>query len=754
KSLGPAHPNVATTLNNLAELYREQREYGRAEPLFRQALTIWEKRLGPEHPTVATALNNLATLYREQGEYGRAEPLFQRALTIWQKSLGPAHPNVATALHNLATLYREQGEYGQAEPLFQRALAIREKELGPAHPTVAATLHGLAILYAAQGAEAQAIALQTRCNDIREHYLTLLLAAGSEEEKRAYLATFTDEMHLTLSLHLRFAPHDPQAARLALTTVLRRKGRVLDALTDSLATVRRHLSAEDQAALGQLAALRAQLATWVLRGPGGLDSQQQQARIAQVEAQAQQLEAQISARSAAFHAQSRLVTIGDVQQHIPTGAALLEFVLYKPFHLEAQSPADRWGAPHYAAYVLRRDGDPVWVDLGGAASIDLAITQVRRALGDPDYQDVQTLARALDEQVMRPVRRLLGNARLVLLSPDGQLNLLPFGALVDEGHHYLIERLTFVTLTAGRDLLRLTAKNASRQEPVLVANPDFDSSGSSKGVSLARAGWEVEAHYLGNWSDPRFTPLEGTAGEATALKRLLPEATILTGPAATEAALKQLQGPRILHIATHGFFVANHKEDVLKGLGFAELHTAGSLNHPVLPSWENPLLRSGLALAGANQQGDEGEDGMLTALEAASLDLGGTKLVVLSACETGVGDIENGEGVYGLRRAIGMAGAESQVMSLWKVGDTATRSLMVAYYANLILGEGRAKGLRHVQLQMLRSTKWHHPFYWASFIQSGDWTAIEELQPDLSVQGMRRALSAQFYHHCPSLLCW
>ena len=138
---------------------------------------------------------------------------------------------------------------------------------------------------------------------------------------------------------------------------------------------------------------------------------------------------------------------------------------------------------------------------------------------------------------------------------------------------------------------------------------------------------------------------------------------------------------------------------------------------------------------------------MLTALEATGLDLWGTKLVVLSACETGMGYIQNGEGVYGLRRAIGMAGAESQVMSLWKVRDKATRDLMVAYYARLILGDGRAEGLQRVQLEMLHSTQRSHPYYWASFIQSGDWTPIEELQPGFSVQGIKRTLSAWFYRY-------
>jgi CHAT domain-containing protein len=228
---------------------------------------------------------------------------------------------------------------------------------------------------------------------------------------------------------------------------------------------------------------------------------------------------------------------------------------------------------------------------------------------------------------------------------------------------------------------------------------------------------------------------------------------VLSAAAATETALKQIQGPRLLHVATHGFFLADDKDEILEKLGFVKLNPTGSSLLAESARRENPLLRSGLVLAGANQQGRGEEDGMLTALEATSLDLWGTKLVVLSACETGVGDIQNGEGVYGLRRAITIAGAESQVMSLWKVRDRATRDLMVAYYARLILGEGRAEGLRHVQLAMLHSPRWHHPYYWASFIHSGNWTPIEELQPTLSLQGIMRILLAWFYHYCPGVFC-
>lgn len=140
---------------------------------------------------------------------------------------------------------------------------------------------------------------------------------------------------------------------------------------------------------------------------------------------------------------------------------------------------------------------------------------------------------------------------------------------------------------------------------------------------------------------------------------------------------------------------------------------------------DNPLLRSGLALAGANQGRSGDDDGVLTALEASALDLWGTKLVVLSACDTGVGEVKNGDGVYGLRRALFLAGTESQLMSLWPVSDRSTRDLMIRYYEALVQDVGRGEALRRVQLQMLRSKVHSHPYYWASFILTGEWANLQ-----------------------------
>jgi CHAT domain-containing protein len=209
---------------------------------------------------------------------------------------------------------------------------------------------------------------------------------------------------------------------------------------------------------------------------------------------------------------------------------------------------------------------------------------------------------------------------------------------------------------------------------------------------------------------------------------LLDGAEVDLGAQSTEGRLKQLHSPWLLHVATHGFFLKDQPDTLTTGREF------GVGRADVRLRSENPLLRSGLALAGANRRESGADDGILTALEVSGMDLTQTELVVLSACETGVGEVRNGDGVYGLRRALVIAGAQSEVMSLWRVDDDATRDLMVAYYRRLLRGEGRSEALRAVQLEMLRGGRLErasgasagrsHPFYWASFILSGDWRPL------------------------------
>lgn len=421
-------------------------------------------------------------------------------------------------------------------------------------------------------------------------------------------------------------------------------------------------------------------------------------------------------------------------------AALIELVrYYKRASIGKSNNAQP--AAHYAAYVLRRDGPPSWVELGGAPLIDRHINELRAALSNPSSTSALQTARALDEKVMQPIRKLLGETRRLFISPDGALNLVPFGALVDEQNRFLIEHYTVTYLTSGRDLLRLETHMQSGEAPTIIANPVFGSVAKDNPPASEQHGSMQRSI---NFLNVSFNPLPGTAGEAKAISMVIPGVKVLTEAQATEAAIKQVKTPRILHVATHGFFLPAQQPQRVEETRGIELITS-SLS--TVGRAENPLLRAGLALAGANQrQGGGGEDGVLTALEVAGLNLWGTKLVVLSACETGVGEVTDGAGVYGLRRALVLAGAESQVMSLWPVSDEATLDLMVEFYKRLQAGDGRTEALRRVQLEMLGSgevrqssesrgiqaeiksnmkvAKRSHPFYWASFISIGDWRSL------------------------------
>src|SRR5262249_40222103 len=463
----------------------------------------------------------------------------------------------------------------------------------------------------------------------------------------------------------------------------------------------------DRAVLDQWKDTTAQLARIALGGPGVRNGR---AAAADLESRREQLEAALSDRSAEFRAQIRPITLENVQAAIPGDAALLEFAIFRPFDPESKRNEEAYGPPHYGVYLIAKHGAPVGVDLGAGEDIDRLIVRRREAVRDPAALDVKTRARAVDERVMQPIRASLNGVTRLLVSPDGGLNLVPFEALVDEHGRYLIERYATTYLTSGRDLLRMDTPRSAPGRPVIIADPLFgepEAPYARPAPHGATPATTLRSVTVGNdMATLYFAPLSGSAMEGRAIKSLFPAATLLMGRRASKAALERIAAPSILHIASHGFFLAD--ED--------------SASAPIIA--KNPLLRSGLALAGANLPDGARGDGILTALEAAGLDLWGTHLVTLSACDTGVGEVHDGEGVYGLRRAFMLAGAETLVMSLWPVGDATARDTMVAYYARLRTGVGRGDALRQAKLSLLKRPAQRHPYYWAGFIQSGDWTRL------------------------------
>jgi CHAT domain-containing protein/Tfp pilus assembly protein PilF len=698
----------ATLLNNLGDVVRARSRYADAQPLFEQSLAIGQSILGSESLFVATAFQNIGIIARERKDYATALASYDRALSIRQRLLGPDHPSLAGILTNVANVYRATRDYQKALDTQFEALRMWEKAVGPYGRESLLVIGNIARTYAAAGDIDNALAFQRRADAILETQLTLYVATGSERQKLAVVRNDAERTDRTISLHLLQGANRPDAASLAALVILQRKGRVQDAMTDVFASVRQRVSdPRDRAVMDELRETTAHLARIVVGNPNAASADLRES-IAELELRKEQLEAALSQRSAEFRAELNPVTLEAVQSAIPADAALVEFAVFRPFDPVAERNDEAYGRPHYAAYVITKRHSPVGVDLGAVADIDPLVVHLRDALRNPADGTVRTRARALDEKIMQPLRVSLDDVTRLLISPDGGLNLVPFETLVDKRGRFLIERFATTYLTSGRDLLRMQIPRAAAGKPVIVADPLFGEPLSAE-LSVARLARRIDLRSVTTGteiSNLYFTPLSGSAVEARAIKTFFPDATLLTGRQATKATIERLSAPSILHIASHGFFL--------------EDNDGGPSNAIV----QNPLLRSGVALAGANLPGEAHGAGILTALEAAGLDLWGTSLVTLSACDTGVGEVRNGEGVYGLRRAFMLAGSETLVMSLWPVSDSVARDTMVAYYARLRAGFGRGDALRQAKLAILRHTSLRHPYYWGGFIQSGDWTRL------------------------------
>ena len=574
---------------------------------------------------------------------------------------------------------------------------------GEEHPDVATSLHNLASLHYAQENINLALRFLEEGLEIQEVNLERILSIGSEQQKRQYMQTISWARDASISLHLKLAPEHDQASRIALTTILRRKGRLLDFLTQSQQLVRQSLDPQSQKLLTDLNQTRTAIAN-IYNQSERLSSQQSTSQLTILTKQEQNLVAQISSHSREFAQRVKPVTLEAIQQRLPEESALIEFFQYRPYNpLE-----DSWGKLHYAVYILPAQGKPQGIDLGKVETLKPLLERFLLAVQTKEITpaEFKQVAREVDKKLMAQVRSRLGNSRHLLLSPDSDLSIIPFEALVDEKNNYLIETYDFTYLTSGRDLLRFSEEEIALSPPMVFGAPDFEHSGQTTPLAQNEQTIALRSARQTNPSELDLSPLPETMVEVQEIGKMLGVEPLM-GEQAHEAALKQVNRPRILHIATHGFFLQSSDSEV-----------------SILGRDLDSLLRSGLALAGIKDAETENdlEDGIFTALEAMGLNLWGTKLVVLSACDTGKGNISAGEGIYGLRRALVIAGAESQVISLWRVEDKATKELMVDYYQRLQeKNQGRSQALREVKLSLLDHEDYNHPYYWASFIPSGNW---------------------------------
>jgi len=698
KALGPDHPETATSLNNLAAMYTSLGAYGKAEPLSLRALAIREKAQGPDHPDTAISLTNLALLYVDQGAYAKAEPLLLRALTISEKALGSDHPATATRLNNLAVLYVNKGAYAKAENLYSRALAINEKAQGPDHPDTAISLNNLALLNEGQGAYAKAEPLLRRGIGIQSRFLQGQLPLLPQTARQAQVQALGDDWEAAFS----GAERSGSAADLALFSRLNRYGLLLE-IEQRQAQFGRAPDAPQK--LGEaIAALTIKIA----------DEASPAAQRRELGKRKEELEREFYRLLPSLKPQ--LVEPAQVARALPAGSVLMEFQRYRPFDVR-QKPGQRWGAPHYLALVLSPGGKTRAVDLGPADTIDPLITKAleesQASGGDPT-----DLWRHVNAKVFpAPLLQLLAGANQWIMAPDGDLSRIPFAALPSprDPQRPLTDSVAVRLISSGRSLLPQSPANTNASSrPLVLADPDY-------GAAPANTkGW---------------SRLPATAKEGLAISDLV-KAELYQQGAATVGVLTNAKGPRLVHIASHGYYAGATS---LAPQAAAPPQTGGPQSAIAgLPAnREDAMLNSGIVLAGANRNlgrdrtpaapsaGSQAtaDDGYLTAKEAAQLQLEGTQLVVLSACDTASGEQQSGEGLFGLQRALSVAGARTTLLSLWKVDDEATAYFMQRYYTLLKQGKGRMEALLAVQKEFRdkpRRTEWEDYRYWAAWQLVGD----------------------------------
>jgi CHAT domain-containing protein/Tfp pilus assembly protein PilF len=753
KALPPGHREITTSLLNLGLLLKEMDETAASEACFRRVIPILEKAGPMGERDLGSGLNHLGWVRHKIGDRPGARALYERALEIRERLLGPEHPSVAWTLNNLGLLLLESGDAAGAGPLLGRALAIRERSLGPAHPECAESLTALARVHLASGDAPLALDEALRAEGIRAAYIRLTARALAERQALGLRKGVERVEGLDLALSAAAATGGSASAARAWDALIRSRALVLDEMAARRKWAEAATADPEAARLaGEVARARERLASLYVRGPGDEPADRHRAALDIAARRKEEAEEALAARSAAFRSEKdqRVAGFAEVAAAKPERAALVAFARYvhRERSLEAPGAAGQEGEAilSYLAFVLEPGSkEPALVPLGPAARVDAAIERWRSLVRSLAPEDAcRKAGDDLRRMLWDPIATRISSAALALIVPDGDIHLLPIGGLPGDGSSYLAESGPALHhVSTERDIVTLRDVPRRGKGLLAVGNPEFDAAprepATASPVEIAAVG-PLRGAAKGRWDlrGSRFEPLEASAEEAEKVAKVWREsagatgdaAALLLGPDATEEALKRLApGKRIVHLATHGFFLGEGAEVRARTRGIGGISSAAAADEALPVVLENPLLLSGLALAGYNRRSaapPEADDGVLVAEEVAGLDLSGVEWAVLSACDTGRGALEAGEGVLGLSRAFQVAGARTLVMSLWSVEDRSAGEWMAALYeARLARGLSTADATRAASIAVLarrREAKLPtHPFFWAGFVAAGDW---------------------------------
>jgi CHAT domain-containing protein/tetratricopeptide (TPR) repeat protein len=732
--LGENHPQVAESYVALAVAYCDQGKLTKAEPYFLKTIEIQKIKLGENHPVIATTYNNTGNLYYRMHNFAKAEYYYRKSLEIRRKVFGEKNQYVAGCYNNLGTLFNDMGEFAQSEEYYKKGLSTYLAAVGENHQDVAISHFQLARNLIDKQKQEEAFYHLEKGMENLIYQIELNFPILSETEKQSFFQYWMREnLDNLASFSLMNSAKYPNQKALLYNSTLATKAIILN----STQKLRKRLMQTPDTNIRKRFEIWEKNRKEIARIYQGKDSIEL-ATLKKLTGETEKMEKELSRLTHDFTslADKKVPLWTDIQKKLKTREAAIEIVRIRKYGNTIL--VTDTSNPLKPQYQLRGLTDSI---LYAALIIKKGIKYPETVIL-PNGNELEEkglryyrncIQKKLDDQksynrFWAPIGKKLGTKiETIYFSPEGIFHSINLNSLKNpKTNKFLLDELKIKQLTNTKDLLTFQTSNQNLNNVCLAGYPDYNMT-SDKILSLVTRGAQTKIEKLpGLTRSELFAELPGTKQEVESISEILTGSGFsvqsLLGENALEESIKALNQPGILHIATHGYFHSDTSKNI------------------------NPLLFSGLLLSGANktlsgQQNDQVEDGILTAYEAMNLNLDNTDLVLLSACETGLGEIINGEGVYGLQRAFKIAGAKSIIMSLWKVDDDATQELMVSFYKHWLgptqpSPEGRVNASK-TSLQgnsvvpgRLRSAflaaqkelkaKYPDPYYWGAFVMVGE----------------------------------
>lgn len=704
---GKMHPEYITTIENLSSLYQMKGENDKAMPLLQEALKMDAIVYGKDHPVFATTLHNLASLYQKLDKFEEAEPLFMDALQIDERVNGKQHRSYANTLYNLGTLYQDLEKYKEAEDAYKEALEIRKILLGESHPDYAYSLYGLASLYHGTRRFNEAYTYYIQVIEKYTEQIDEYFPSMSEKEKSAFYSKIKPVFDAFFDFCIEYQLFDerlPNASPIAEMYNLQLSTKAL-LLNASNKVRNRILNSGDQNLINNYRdwlSMKEKLVKYLNYSQDELIKHN--IKIDEIKLEANELEKKLSTQSYLFSQQieKRKNSWVDVKNYLKENEAAIEIIrVSKKFISDSVL---------YVGLIVTKNSanEPDLIILKDGNKLESRLfNYYRNAIKYSIGNEISY------NNYWKDFSEKLEGTKRVYLSADGIYNKINVNTLWDPKTQLsVIDELEVRFVSNTRELLENTTSiREVNNNAEIFGFPDFN-----VGIDFESIAENSLSRTTGYGFKKGISPLPGTKVEVESIEKMLIannwKSSINIGLEAHEEKFKSIKSPRLLHIASHGFF--------MNDISFDDRAQSFEINHNDLNA--NPLLRSGVLLTGSakaiilNERG-VGEDGILTAYEAMNLNLDNTELVVLSACETGLGEVRNGEGVYGLQRSFIVAGAKNVIMSLWKVNDVTTQELMSGFYSRWLVGMDKFEAFKQAQLEI--KSKYDDPYHWGAFVLLG-----------------------------------